>query len=205
MASELQAKGEYAHDQLRYRPFRSLTVGVLGLGAIGQAIGKLVRLAGFRVVGFKRRVSAEDRAALADCTDDVTSELDDVLQRSDYIVSILPSTAATKYLLTEERLQQCQQRKPVLINVGRGDLVSESTIIKALDSDWLSLAVLDVFEREPLAASSALWQHPKVRLTPHVAAYCFGEDVAEAFAPNLDAFLRGGAVDTMRVDWAAGY
>lgn len=207
LAAKRQEEGVYAQQELRYRSFRPLTVGILGLGAIGQAIGKLIKLAGFRVVGFKRQLNGGGSDALSESTDEVTNDLHAVLSQSDYIISILPSTAATKYLLNDENLPLCGEKKPVLINIGRGDLIAEETVIKALDNNWLSTVVLDVFEKEPLDQSSALWKHPGVRLTPHVAAYCFPEDVADVFVPNLNVYLRGEDEKKMAmlVDWAAGY
>lgn len=205
LAAQLQADKVYGHDELKYRSFQSLTVGILGLGAIGQTIGRLVKLAGFRVVGFKRQLHGDEATVFQDCTHRVTDSLEDVLQSSDFIVSILPSTAATKFLLNERNLPLCRAKKPVLINVGRGDVISEDAIVTALDSQWLSTAVLDVFECEPLDASSRLWHHPGVKLTPHVAAFCFVEDVADVFVPNLNAFLQQQPLPHMRVNWATGY
>lgn len=180
---------------------------MLGFGAIGQAIGQLFKDAGFQVTGFKRRrveADAVERAALERCAHRISNDLEDVLATSDYVVSILPSTPATRYLLTEETLAVCAEKKPVFINVGRGDVVSEQTLVRALALGYLSTAVLDVFETEPLPPESALWTHPRVHLTPHVAAKCFVEDVADTFANNLDLYFADKPMNYV-VDWASGY
>ncbi|KAG3117708.1 hypothetical protein PI125_g3501 [Phytophthora idaei] len=117
----------------QFRPSPTVTIGVLGLGDIGQGVGKMLRGAGYKVLGFKRRVSPEQELELAHCADRVTPDLDEVLSQSDYLVNVLPSTSSTRYLLNEKNLELCRERKPVFINIGRGDVVPEKTIIHALD------------------------------------------------------------------------
>ncbi|KAL3661013.1 hypothetical protein V7S43_014029 [Phytophthora oleae] len=167
-AKEFQNKREFARMEL-------LLWGSLGwdsqtnLGDIGQGVGTMLRTAGYNVVGFKRHANPQEVANLSFCGDRITTALDDVLANSDYIVSVLPSTNATRYLLTEKNLQQCRERSPVFINIGRGNVISEKTLLDALDARILLRAVLDVFEQEPLPRVSALWSHPSVHLTPHVS------------------------------------
>lgn len=200
-----QEQGIYAKSELNFRSYKALNVGVLGFGAIGQAIGRLLKETGFQVTGFKRR-PADDGGdvALYSSAHRISNDLADVLSSSDYIVSILPSTPATKYLLTEDNLAVCAAKKPVFINVGRGDVVSEQTLLSALDQGLLSKVVLDVFETEPLPQESGLWSHPSVYLTPHVSAKCFVDDVADVFFDNINLFLKGEAMN-YTVDWASGY
>ncbi|KAJ8544403.1 hypothetical protein ON010_g11864 [Phytophthora cinnamomi] len=100
-----QQQHKYAREELQYRSFRQLTVGILGLGEIGQGIGRLMKAAGFRVVGFKRRTGEQDGHTFGDCADRVTSDLDDVLGVADFVVNVLPSTAATRGLLTLDKLR----------------------------------------------------------------------------------------------------
>ncbi|TYZ57508.1 hypothetical protein PybrP1_004351 [[Pythium] brassicae (nom. inval.)] len=186
-AAAFQAQRNYAKSELSYRLFRSLTIGVLGFGAIGQATGRLFKDAGFQPTPLG-----------------ISNDLEDVLATSDSAVSILPSTPATRYLLTEATLAACADKKPVFINAGRGDVVSAQTLLRALALGYLSTAVLDVFETEPLPRESALWMHPSVHVTPHVAAKCFVEDVADTFAANLDLYFAEKPMN-YAVDWASGY
>ena len=94
----------------------------------------------------------------------------------------------------------------MLINVGRGSIISERDILEALDKEHISQAVLDVFVEEPLPPSSALWAHPRVIVTPHVAAVSTPEDVAEAFCKNLELYLtKGGEALQGTVDFERGY
>jgi phosphoglycerate dehydrogenase-like enzyme len=128
----------------------------------------------------------------------------DVLVSSDYIVNVLPSTPATRYLLNKDSLAVCATKKPVFINVGRGDVISEDEIISALDNEIFSKAVLDVFETEPLPQESKLWDHPLVTVTPHISGSVFPEDVAAVMIQNLDRKLAGQPLE-YQVDWANGY
>jgi phosphoglycerate dehydrogenase-like enzyme len=199
-----QRQHQYARAELKYRSFRPLTIGILGLGEIGQGIGRLMKVAGFQVVGFKRRASAEDAGKLKECADRVSDDLDDVLRVADFVVNILPSTTATRGLLTVERLQVCQKKKPVFINVGRGDVIREKELVAALDDGLFSKAVLDVFEQEPLPEESPLWTHPSVLITPHVSALSLPEEVADVFVKNLELRLQEQPM-LYPVDWADGY
>jgi phosphoglycerate dehydrogenase-like enzyme len=204
-ARDFQRKREYAREKMiQFRPAQTVTIGILGLGDIGQGVGKLLRAAGYKVLGFKRNISPELNAELASCADRITPDLDEVLAQSDYLVNVLPSTSSTRYLLTESNLELCRDKKPVFINIGRGDVVAEQTVIDALDKGVWSRAVLDVFEEEPLPKSSALWAHPSVMLTPHVSGYVFVEDVASMFVDNFNRYLSGEPV-LYKVDWTAGY
>ncbi|KAK1931639.1 Glyoxylate/hydroxypyruvate reductase A [Phytophthora citrophthora] len=203
-AKEFQKKNVFARWELKYRSFRQLTIGILGLGEVGQEVGRQFKASGFQVAGFKRRVSDEDRKALEASADRVSTDLSEVLQQSDYVVNVLPSTVATRYLLTENMLEVCRRKQPVFINVGRGDVISETTIVNALEKGLLSKAVLDVFEKEPLPKESPLWSHPNVIVTPHIAGTVFPEDVADVFVKNLNRHLEGKPV-LYQMDWSAGY
>eukprot|EP00644_Phytophthora_capsici_P017912 jgi/Phyca11/126285/e_gw1.62.184.1 len=199
-----QKQHKYAREELKYRSFRPLTISILGLGEIGQGIGRLMRTAGFKVVGFKRRVGSDDADKLKDSADRVSCDLDDVLSVADFVVNVLPSTDATRGLLDVETLQTCKNKKPVFINVGRGDVIKEKELVAALDDGLFSKAVLDVFEKEPLSTESPLWTHPSVLLTPHVSALSLPEEVADVFVKNLDRRLQEQEM-LYPVDWANGY
>ncbi|KAI9905643.1 hypothetical protein PsorP6_013422 [Peronosclerospora sorghi] len=199
-----QHEQNFARDELKYRSFQPLTVSILGFGDIGEGIGRLIKTAGFQVVGFKRRVSTEDTDRLQASTDRVSDDLDDVLSVADFVVSVLPSTMETRGLLNLKRLEVCVEKKPVFINVGRGDVIKEDVLVTALDQGLFSKAVLDVFENEPLPRASRLWTHPLVLLTPHVSALSLAEDVADVFVKNLDRCLKQDPM-LYQVDWSNGY
>ena len=179
------------------RPLKGQTLGVLGTGDIGQHVAGVAKAFGMVTLGLAR-----DGAPRANF-DGTTADVDEVLRQSDVVLCALPSTPATRGLLDGGRLRSCAKR-PVLINVGRGDLISESSVVEALDNGWISEAALDVFETEPLPAASPLWSREDVFVTPHVAALSRPEDVAKVFAANLDRYFRGEPL-LYEVDWGKGY
>lgn len=201
-AKEHQQRKDWNKTALDYRPFKELTVGILGVGDIGKEIGRMLALAGYQVLGFKRNVSGDDAGDTNYYT--ITDNLGRVLETCDFIVSVLPSTPATRDLLHEDNLVLCSKKKPVFINVGRGDVVSEAALVTALDKQWLSRAVLDVFAVEPLPQESPLWRHPRVHITPHVSAKSFPQDVADVFLRNLNNLLKHERFE-YKVNWAQGY
>lgn len=97
------------------------------------------------------------------CSCRLHSNLPDLLHNCDYIISVLPSTPGTTGLLNEDMLKHCAQKQPVFINIGRGTVIKEKDLVNALSRGWLSAAILDVFETEPLPVSSVLWTMPQVK------------------------------------------
>ena len=192
-----------------YRRMSSLTLGVLGLGDIGSCIAaSAAHGLHMQVVGWRRDGSARpsDAASGVHKVYGGREQLPAFLGAVDYLVAVLPSTPQTRGLLDNEALAPCAARKPTMINVGRGDLLSEGAIVDALDRGWLEHYVGDVFDPEPLSTASPLWHHPHVTVTPHNSAVTQPSDVAEAFADNLGRYEAGGAAGLKHVfDWEAGY
>lgn len=194
----------------KYRRLPSVTLGVLGLGDIGSEIAR-VASQGFRmrVVGCRRDPTPRESDAAAGVTR--VFGLDSMpafLAECDYLVSVLPSTPQTRGMLDGDVLAACASRSPApaLINVGRGDLLSESTILTALDQGWLSHYIGDVFVPEPLPVESKLWAHPKVTVTPHNSAVTQPSDVVAAFEENLERYEADGVGGLRNVfDWNSGY
>ncbi|MEO1199745.1 MAG: glyoxylate/hydroxypyruvate reductase A [Pseudomonadota bacterium] len=147
-------------------------IGVMGLGVLGgDAAEKLSRL-GFDVAGWSR--SPKDITGVTCYAGD--DGLTAFLKRTDILVCLLPDTPGTRGILNRDLFQKLAQdgalpdRFPVLINAGRGALQVEADIIASLNASELKGATLDVFETEPLPQDSPLWTHPRVIVTPHVAA-----------------------------------
>ena len=109
-ARDFQNNREYAREaMIQYRRPQTVTVGILGLGDIGQGVGKMLKGAGYNVLGFKRRASSRLDTGLSACADHVTSDLETVLSQSDIIENVLPSTSATRYLLNKNNLKCCSE------------------------------------------------------------------------------------------------
>lgn len=178
---------------------RGHTALVVGLGAIGSEVARLLRAAGLRVLGVSRGGAARPHAAETGAV----ADLDRVLPRAEIVVLTIPLTAATRHLLDARRLGLLP-RGAWLVNVGRGALVDEAALVAALRAGQVGRAALDVFEVEPLPADSPLWAMGSVIVTAHVAGPDAVAAVCDVFAENYARF-RAGQPLLYRVDRARGY
>ncbi|XP_070546764.1 glyoxylate/hydroxypyruvate reductase A-like [Ptychodera flava] len=187
-----------------YTLLSKLSIGILGVGEIGREIAIACKALGMTVWGLVRQdIPVEKRH---ECVDHYRKmdQLQELLENCDYICSVLPSTKETVGLLSGDVLRPCQAKKSVFINVGRGDVISEESILNALSQGWLSAAILDVFEKEPLSEDSPLWKHPQVTITPHVAALSFGNETVDMFVENYRRYVNGEEL-RHTVSWERGY
>ena len=143
----------------------STTVGILGLGTLGAAVARQLLALGYRVQGWSQTRKQID-GVQSFCGAD---ELSAFLQHSQVLICLLPDTDATRGILNQQLFAQLP-RGAQLINAGRGTQLNTCDMLAALDSGQLDSALLDVAEPEPLPADSPLWRHPRVLLTPHIAA-----------------------------------
>lgn len=181
-----------------------ITVGVMGLGELGRDAARKLATLGFKVSGWSRR---EQNVGGVTCF--AGSEgFDAFLASADIFVVLLPLTDATRGILDLPTFRRMTKRgplgAPVLINAGRGGLQIESDILAAFDEGLLTAASLDVFETEPLPAESPLWDHPRVTITPHVAAASSPSKLAGPIVEQMKACDRGEPLTNL-VDRAAGY
>jgi len=172
-------------------------VGVLGLGALGQAVLQALAGLGFDCAGWSRSAHQLDGIA---CHAGAQA-LPGFLARTDILVCLLPLTDATRGLLNAALLAQLP-RGAALVQVGRGPQLVSADLLAALDSGQLSEAVLDVTDPEPLPPDHALWRHPRVQITPHIASMTQPETAAEVVIDNLRRHAAGqplhGLVDRQR-------
>ena len=192
---------------LKYRYLSSLTLSVLGCGDIGRCIAAVAQGFGMRTIGYTRTPREENNEGQGG-VDEYTTDLSHALQSADYVVSALPSTPETRRLLSGEALAiACKDKGgkcPVFLNVGRGDVIDEASIVRALDSQYISAAILDVFEVEPLPVDSPLWSHNKVVVSPHVSGLTQASDVPKVFLSNYERHIDGKSLHHL-VDWNKGY
>ena len=159
---------------------------------------------GAYVIGVKRRPSA-----CPDYADELmlTEELDKVLPRADVIMSVLPNTAATQYIYTEESFRRMKD-SAIFINCGRGNAVASRTLYEALSLGEIAAAGIDVAETEPLPENSPLWSLDNLMITPHVSGGhhlpATVDRIVDICAGNLRAFLRGEKLKNV-VDFSTGY
>jgi glyoxylate/hydroxypyruvate reductase len=186
-------RDQRAHVWERYcgRELRGMTVGVVGLGAVGREVARTLRAVGLRVVGV-RRTPVDDPAAL-DVDDAVTPDrLHELLPRCDALVLIAPHTPETEGMVGAAEFASLPPGA-ILVNIGRGAVVDEPALIEALRSGHLGGAALDVAAVEPLPADSPLWDMPNVLITAHSASTVDRENerLTDLFCDNLRRFLAG--------------
>lgn len=174
-------------------------VAMLGLGALGEACGKALAGLGFAVMGWSRRAKTLPGI---DCHAG-SDGLRQVLSRAQIVVTLLPATADTENILNAESLSWLP-RGAAIINPGRGNLIDDDALLAALDSGQVGQATLDVFRTEPLPGDHPYWHHPKVTVTPHIAADTRPSTAAHVIAENIRRSLAGEALMHL-VDRQAGY
>ncbi len=202
-----QRRREWRHAELAGQdsPLVELsgrTVGIVGYGGIGRAVGLRAAALGLRVVAIRR--------SLAGTPPEVEHLWDlrglgELLALSHYVVLTVPETHETRNLFSEDRLGRMRP-DAVLINVSRGAIVDETALAKALASGWFRGAGLDVFETEPLPSNSPLWDLENVVITPHSGAVSpgFWDRETGLLLDNLRRYLSGEALVNV-VDKERGY
>lgn len=181
------------------------TLLIVGLGRIGEALAVRARPFGMRVVGVKHDLSSRHDAAVG--VDELVpmAALDEALGRADHVCLAVPLTPATHHLFDARRLARLRPGA-FLYNVSRGAVIDEAALVEALRAGTLGGAGLDVFEQEPLPATSPLWDLDNVILTPHVGGVTplYYQRAAALFADNLERFLSAQPLAN-RFDPARGY
>jgi glyoxylate/hydroxypyruvate reductase A len=174
-------------------------VGILGFGELGRDAAKKLKPLGFDVVAWSRSektVAGVESYAGA-------GGLRHLLGRSEILVCLLPLTAETNGILNAQTLALLP-RGAALVNAARGAHLVEDDLFAALASGQISGAVLDVFHDEPLPADHPFWHHPRVVVTPHVAAFTNPATAAPIILDNIRRFEEGRPL-LNRVDPARGY
>jgi len=212
----LELQTERTWQPLEARELRDVTVGIVGLGSIGRAVGALGTAFGCRVVATRRRPEAGSHQA--DVAGDEPflgslmldrvlppERLPELLAESDFVVLAAPLTPDTHGLISDEAIAQMKPGAWV-INVARGELVDERALARALQDGRLGGAVLDTFLEEPLPPTSSLYDLPNVILTPHTSwsSTRVLDRSVDLFCENLRRFAAGRPLVNV-VDPDAGY
>lgn len=200
MAIALDQKQSHWHK--RQSPLLAgQTLGILGLGAIGQELAQKATALEMRVIGTKRSPEPVEGVEEVYGSD----ETDDVLRQSDFVVMLMPATAETDDFINAARLKLM---KPTawLINFARGSQIVDADLIAAVKSKTIAGAVLDVFREEPLPQSHPFWTTENILVLPHIGGGYSGRAAAVAaiFAENARCDLEGEAFST-GVDRELGY
>lgn len=178
------------------------TVGIVGAGIIGQNIGKRCQAFGMRTVGSRR-----DTTQPTPGIDILLSHLQyhDLILMSDFIVLALPLTNSTRMIFGEDEIE-ILRKGTYFFNIGRGGLVDERWLLKALEKRWLAGAGLDVFADEPLPADSPFWGLDNVIITPHVGGNTpnYWPRFSRLVAAQAERLLQGQPLENT-VDKDLGY
>lgn len=174
-------------------------VAMLGLGELGAACGKALAGLGFPVLGWSRTPREVPGIACHHGAEGLRA----VLERAQIVVTLLPSTAETQNTLNAVTLSWLPRGAHV-INPGRGVLIDDDALLAALDAGQLASATLDVFRVEPLPDGHPFWAHPRITITPHIAAETRPESASTLVAENLRRLIAGAPLLHV-VNRQAGY
>ncbi|MFD1912879.1 2-hydroxyacid dehydrogenase [Halodurantibacterium flavum] len=167
-------------------PARLRPVAMLGLGELGRACGQALAGLGFPVLGWGR--SPREVPGI-DCHSGEEG-LETVLRQAQIVVTLLPLTRDTENLLDARRLGWLPDGA-MIVNPGRGPLVDDDALLAALDTGKVGHATLDVFRQEPLPAAHPYWAHPRVTVTPHIAAATPPDTASVVVIENIARSLAG--------------
>jgi glyoxylate/hydroxypyruvate reductase len=174
---------------------RERPVTMLGMGALGTACAGALRALHFPVTGWSR----SPKPGCLHGADGLTA----ALQTAQIVVTLLPRTAETENLLNAARLALLP-RGAVILNPGRGALIDDTALLAALNTGHIGHATLDVFRTEPLPPDHPYWSHPRVTVTPHIAADTRPASATRVIAENIRRGQAGEAFLHL-VDRARGY
>jgi glyoxylate/hydroxypyruvate reductase A len=189
--------GKWSYKKPRIRA--DFSVGVMGLGVLGERVAKALQVFEFPVLGYSR--SPKDLLGIRSFSG--PQGLSDFLQATRVLVNLMPLTAETENILNKDTLSQLQKGGYV-INVARGKHLVDEDLLALIDSGHLAGAMLDVFRTEPLPADHVFWQHPKITVTPHTSARTLREESITQIVGKMRALQRGEPINGV-VDHQRGY
>lgn len=178
------------------------TALILGPGAIGSEIGRLLQAFGVHTIGCNRSGKQAEHMEEMVRFDQFL----DTLPKADAVISVLPSTNETKHLLKKEHFQAMKE-DAIFMNFGRGDLFEDDVLVEAMENGEIGAAVLDVFNTEPLPPEHPFWGMDNIVISPHASSHSgrYVERALEVFIPNLRKWLDEESEPTNLVSLEKGY
>ncbi|HEU0138455.1 MAG TPA: D-2-hydroxyacid dehydrogenase [Bryobacteraceae bacterium] len=180
------------------------TMGIVGYGEIGRAAAERAHALGMKTIALRRRPELSSDDPLVDRTVGPDG-LFDLLREADYVVVSAALTPSTRGMIGEAELN-AMKRSAVLINVGRGPVVVESALVRALRENRIKGAALDVFDEEPLPVGHPFYDLENVLLSPHSADHTatWLDEAMQLFVENFERFVKGEPLHNV-VDKSEGY
>lgn len=181
----LRAQREKTWDPFVMEYIHKKIIGIMGLGIIGSVVANQAKAMGMQVISWdleRKEASFVDKQY-------ITDQMEDFLKEADFVVLTLPVTPATVNLVNREFFGFMKESS-YLINVCRGEVVDEESLIEALKGGKIAGAVIDVFKKEPLPPESELWKCPNLIISPHLAGWSLPEDMVKFFKSNFQRYLK---------------
>ena len=197
-----QQKKIWHHAHMK-EEIHNKTIGIVGVGKIGKETAKIAKAFGMTVLGVRHSGKSEEFVDQMFTQD----QLIDFLPKCDYVIVTLPLTSKTMQMFGTHEFN-LMKPSAFFMNIGRGSIVIQSELIKALEDQQIAGAGLDVFEYEPLPANSPLWEMDNVIITPHTSGSTEFYDqrlVEEIFIPNLKNYLLGKKPEINLLNYKKGY
>lgn len=191
MNSYFHLQREAQWKPMGYKRVGDVSVGILGFGTLGQAVGQKLHSVGFQVSGWSK--SKKEVPGLQSYS---SAQLDEFLSKAEILVCLLPLTEDTKEIL-DLALFQKLPKGAFVINVARGGHLKEADLITALDQGILSGAALDVFQTEPLPKVHPFWERKEICISPHVASMSNAASVAPQVIENYKKMKRGDPLENV--------
>jgi phosphoglycerate dehydrogenase-like enzyme len=190
----------------RYLPIalKDKTLGILGMGNIGAEVARLAKAFGMKVIASRRSVKKETHTRYVDSLLPA-SAMPRILAESDFVVVALPLTKDTVKIIGAKELK-LMKPSAFIINIARGSIIDQAALIRALETNKIAGAALDVFDPEPLPADSKLWEMPNVIISPHIAGSMadYHQRAVDILCKNLERYLKAQPLINM-VDKKLGY
>lgn len=190
------------HDGLFYDQLAGKKMLVVGTGQIGKHLAKTIKSLGVEIYGINTGGHSEPDFIETYAV----KNLHKIVEEMDIVVNILPLTDSTKGMYDLDFFK-AMKTSAMFINVGRGPSVNEKNLYHALNEQLIAFAALDVFENEPLAQDSPLWQLDNLLITPHISGMSahFQIKFMKIFLANLKSFVENETLVVNQVDLAKGY
>ena len=202
----VESQRKHHWDDFSVEWFPGKIMGVVGYGEIGRECATLAKALGVKIYAVRRRPELSANDPILDRVFQ-SHELKEMLGQVDVVVAAAPLTPETRHMLGEEEFR-AMKPSAIVMNLGRGPVIDEAALIRALQEKQIAAAALDVFEHEPLPADSPLWDMENVLVSPHCTDRTRDPDwlelSAQKFVENFHHYLKGEPLENI-VDKKAGY
>lgn len=202
----IESQGAHRWDDFKVDWLPEKVMGVVGYGEIGRECALLAKALGMNIYATRRNPEQSSGDPVLDRIFP-SSELNDMLAQSDVVVAAAPLTPETHHMLSDAQFT-AMKKSAIVINVGRGPVIHEEALIRALQAGEIAGAALDVFEVEPLPSSSPLWDMKNVLISPHCTDRTQNPDWLDLsmrfFVRNFDRYTEGLPLENV-VNKKAGY